>query len=191
VGKFTTTSRQIFTGCCVPKIIQIAQFLTELFPKQKGGRFFETQCRCNSITTSNNSTNSSICNDNNSNSGNSNISSSSSSIYWLLTTCFTYLCYNCSYVNFLQIGFCSFIWLYVCVVYAVNVFQDVWSTSSVQKGRQDSLHFWRLWSMNMENSSRRLQINSLAHHQEVSSRIWRMSISVDMAKICWDNARQS
>jgi len=44
VGKFTTTSRQIFTWCCVPKIIQIAQFLTELFPKQKGGRFFETQC---------------------------------------------------------------------------------------------------------------------------------------------------
>jgi len=44
VGKFTTTSRQIFTGCCVPQIIKIAQFLTELFPKQKGGRFFETQC---------------------------------------------------------------------------------------------------------------------------------------------------
>jgi len=47
VGKFTTTSsRQIFTGCCVPKIIKIAKFLTELFPKQKGGRFFETQCMC-------------------------------------------------------------------------------------------------------------------------------------------------
>ena len=44
VGKFTTTSRQILGGCCVPKIIQIAQFSTELFPKQKGGRFFETQC---------------------------------------------------------------------------------------------------------------------------------------------------
>jgi len=44
VGKFKIIWRQIFTGCCVPKIIQIAQFSTELFPKQKGGRFLETQC---------------------------------------------------------------------------------------------------------------------------------------------------
>jgi len=44
VGKFNIIWRQIFTGCCVPKIIQIAQFSTELFPKQKGGRFFDSQC---------------------------------------------------------------------------------------------------------------------------------------------------
>ena len=45
VGKVKIIWRQIFTGCRVPKIIQIAQFSTELFPNQKGGRFFETQCR--------------------------------------------------------------------------------------------------------------------------------------------------